>query len=143
MTNGTKQSIGKKRENLHVVFGKDTPYNDLKLRETYSGLYAELKRFIMQEELKSDDFFNSTLSCSKSAKTKRPIKPTAPSVANSKNGSTNTEHKTQNFIKKFSSSQRRPITPRTATASIFDKALQEMLDALDAFYFSLKLRESL
>ena len=52
-----KTKYWKKDKIYHAVFGKDTPYNDLKLRETYSGLYAELKRFIMQEELKSDDFF--------------------------------------------------------------------------------------
>ena len=58
-----KTKYWKKDKIYHAVFGKDTPYNDLKLRETYSGLYAELKRFIMQEELKSDDFFAQLYLC--------------------------------------------------------------------------------
>ena len=113
---GTTQSI--KKEIYNVVFSKETSHNDLKLRETYSGLYAELKRFIMQEELKSDDFF-AQLYLVRSLRKRKADKAYSAERHKLQEQLSSTEHRTQNSIKKFSSSQRGQITSRTAATSDF------------------------
>ena len=125
-----------------AVFGKDSPYNDLKLRETYSGLYAELKRFIMQEELKSDDFF-AQLYLVRSLRKRK-----ADKAYNAERGRLQ-ERLNQHgaldaefYQKSFLVAKEDRLHHGQQHLRVFDKALQEMLDALDAFYFSLKLRES-
>ena len=132
-----------KKERIYkAVFGKDTPYNDLKLRETYSGLYAELKRFIMQEELKSDDFF-AQLYLVRSLRKRKANK--AYNAERGKLQERLNQHGAQDaefYQKSFLVAKEDRLHHGQQHLRIFDKALQEMLDALDAFYFSLKLRES-
>lgn len=132
----------KKERIYNIVFGKETPYNDLKLRETYSGLYAELKRFIMQEELKSDDFF-AQLYLVRSLRKRKADK--AYSAERRKLQEQLNQHGAQDaefYQKSFLVAKEDRLHHGQQQLRIFDKALQEMLDALDAFYFSLKLRES-
>ena len=132
-----------KKERIYkAVFGKDTPYNDLKLRETYSGLYAELKRFIMQEELKSDDFF-AQLYLVRSLRKRKANK--AYNAERGKLQERLNQHGAQDaefYQKSFLVAKEDRLHHGQQHLRVFDKALQEMLDALDAFYFSLKLRES-
>ena len=132
----------KKEKIYKAVFGKDTPYNDLKLRETYSGLYAELKRFIMQEELKSDDFF-AQLYLVRSLRKRKANK--AYNAERGKLQERLNQHGAQDaefYQKSFLVAKEDRLHHGQQHLRVFDKALQEMLDALDAFYFSLKLRES-
>ena len=138
---GANKILEKKRI-YKAVFGKDTPYNDLKLRETYSGLYAELKRFIMQEELKSDDFF-AQLYLVRSLRKRKANK--AYNAERGKLQERLNQHGAQDaefYQKSFLVAKEDRLHHGQQHLRVFDKALQEMLDALDAFYFSLKLRES-
>ena len=132
----------KKDSVYKAVFGKETPYNDLKLRETYSGLYVELKKFIMQEELKSDDFF-AQLYLVRSLRKRKAKK--AYNAERSKLQERLGQHGAKDaefFQKSFLVAKEDRLHHGQQQLRVFDKALQEMLDALDAFYFSLKLRES-